>query len=280
MRPAGRGPPLRLRGSSASGNHRRSARLPSGVRPSGGNRHPVRRVHPRGNPGTRRDGDDVRRPGASATASRSHSRCRTSTSRRPRVHRAVPSGRRARSAAPPSEHRPDLRGRGARRAPLHRDGARSRNHAREGPGKSRACPFPARSTSSRGIALALDYAHMKGIVHRDLKPENVMVLPDGEVKVMDYGIARRMDVAGLTATDAYLGTPNYSAPESLVSVRGRPAVGHLQPRRHPLPDALGGPAVQRADPVRAAPQARLRALAGPFPPGSVSRRRSTVSSWS
>ncbi|MBK9090839.1 MAG: protein kinase [Holophagales bacterium] len=69
---------------------------------------------------------------------------------------------------------------------------------------------------ARGIALALDYAHLKGIVHRDLKPENVMVLPDGEVKVMDYGIARRMDVAGLTATDAYLGTPNYSAPESLV----------------------------------------------------------------
>jgi len=69
---------------------------------------------------------------------------------------------------------------------------------------------------ARGIALALDYAHMKGIVHRDLKPENVMVLPDGEVKVMDYGIARRMDVAGLTASDVYLGTPTYSAPESLV----------------------------------------------------------------
>lgn len=69
---------------------------------------------------------------------------------------------------------------------------------------------------ARGIALALDYAHLKGIVHRDLKPENVMVLPDGEVKVMDYGIARRMDVAGLTATDVYLGTPSYSAPESLV----------------------------------------------------------------
>jgi hypothetical protein len=77
-------------------------------------------------------------------------------------------------------------------------------------------PLPRALHVARGIALALDYAHLKGIVHRDLKPENVMVLPDGEVKVMDYGIARRMDVSGLTATDAYLGTPNYSAPESLI----------------------------------------------------------------
>ena len=66
----------------------------------------------------------------------------------------------------------------------------------------------------RGIALALDYAHLKGVVHRDLKPENVMCLAEGGVKVMDYGIARVLDGSNLTASHSFLGTPNYAAPES------------------------------------------------------------------
>ena len=133
---------------------------------------------------------------------------------------------------------------------------------------------------ARGIALALDYAHMKGIVHRDLKPENVMILPDGEVKVMDYGIARRMDVSGLTATDAYLGTPNYSAPESLTPVRGRPAVGPLQSRRHPLPDALGEPCRSPRRPRSSSSTSTRTSRCRRSRPSSASRRRSTVSSWS
>jgi hypothetical protein len=68
---------------------------------------------------------------------------------------------------------------------------------------------------ARGIALALDYAHVKGTIHRDLKPENVMLLANGGVKVMDFGIARVADAPALTATNAYLGTPLYSAPECL-----------------------------------------------------------------
>jgi hypothetical protein len=68
---------------------------------------------------------------------------------------------------------------------------------------------------ARSIAQALDYAHMKNVIHRDLKPENVMVLRDGTIKVMDYGIARIIDTPGLTATNTYLGTPLYSAPESI-----------------------------------------------------------------
>lgn len=68
---------------------------------------------------------------------------------------------------------------------------------------------------TREIALALDYAHMKGVVHRDLKPENIMILPTGHAKVMDYGIARILGSDGLTATGIYVGTPVYSAPESL-----------------------------------------------------------------
>lgn len=69
---------------------------------------------------------------------------------------------------------------------------------------------------TRDVALALDYAHLKGVVHRDLKPENVMLCKDGAAKVMDYGIARVLGSSGLTATDMYLGTPLYSAPESML----------------------------------------------------------------
>ncbi len=65
------------------------------------------------------------------------------------------------------------------------------------------------------IAEALDYAHLKGVVHRDLKPSNVMVLADGTAKVMDYGIARARRFEGLTVTGAFLGSPEYVAPETI-----------------------------------------------------------------
>jgi hypothetical protein len=64
------------------------------------------------------------------------------------------------------------------------------------------------------VAEALDYAHLKGVIHRDLKPSNIMVLEDGMVKVMDYGIARARRFDGLTVTGAFLGTPDYVAPET------------------------------------------------------------------
>ena len=64
------------------------------------------------------------------------------------------------------------------------------------------------------VAEALDYAHLKGVVHRDLKPSNIMLLHDGTVKVMDYGIARARRFEGLTLTGAFLGTPDYVAPET------------------------------------------------------------------
>ncbi len=76
-------------------------------------------------------------------------------------------------------------------------------------------PLPLRRALeiARDIAEALDYAHAKGVVHRDLKPENVMILPDGTVKVMDFGIARTGEQSGLTTTNIFLGTPLYAAPE-------------------------------------------------------------------
>jgi hypothetical protein len=78
-------------------------------------------------------------------------------------------------------------------------------------------PFPVRRAVqiAADIAEALDYAHVKGVVHRDLKPENVMVLPDGGIKVMDFGIARLAGQEGLTSSQFFLGTPLYAAPEMI-----------------------------------------------------------------
>ena len=82
--------------------------------------------------------------------------------------------------------------------------------AREGA----APPRPA-VTIAVQVAEALDFAHSKGVVHRDLKPSNVMLLPDGTAKVMDFGIARARRFEGMTATAAFLGTPEYVAPETI-----------------------------------------------------------------
>lgn len=62
------------------------------------------------------------------------------------------------------------------------------------------------------IARALDVACAKGIVHRDLKPQNIKLV-DGEVKVLDFGIAKAEGFAGLTAASVFMGTPEYAAPE-------------------------------------------------------------------
>jgi serine/threonine protein kinase len=67
----------------------------------------------------------------------------------------------------------------------------------------------------RDVAAALAYSHEAGIIHQDIKPSNVMVTPTGEVKVMDFGIARRVaDAASSTApAAAVLGTAKYLSPE-------------------------------------------------------------------
>lgn len=65
----------------------------------------------------------------------------------------------------------------------------------------------------RPIAEALQSAHAEGIVHRDMKPENVMVSRDGEVKILDFGLARLTKGESVTMTGQIKGTIAYMAPE-------------------------------------------------------------------
>jgi hypothetical protein len=63
------------------------------------------------------------------------------------------------------------------------------------------------------IGRALAFAHANGLVHRDVKPQNVLLDEDGRARVTDFGIARSVDVEGLTMTGTVMGTSNYIAPE-------------------------------------------------------------------
>ncbi|MDR0285469.1 MAG: Stk1 family PASTA domain-containing Ser/Thr kinase, partial [Propionibacteriaceae bacterium] len=64
---------------------------------------------------------------------------------------------------------------------------------------------------------ALDYSHRHGIIHRDIKPANVMLTSGGQVKVMDFGIARAVSdtAASMTQTASVIGTPQYLSPEQI-----------------------------------------------------------------
>ncbi len=75
---------------------------------------------------------------------------------------------------------------------------------------------------AEGILTGLEYSHARHIVHRDIKPANVMITDKGDVKVMDFGIARAMDDLGATLTSTWnvVGTAQYLSPEQAI---GEPA---------------------------------------------------------
>ena len=68
---------------------------------------------------------------------------------------------------------------------------------------------------TEGILIALQYSHKNGIIHRDIKPGNIMITDNGDVKVMDFGIARALADTGATMTSTWniIGTAQYLSPE-------------------------------------------------------------------
>ncbi len=76
-------------------------------------------------------------------------------------------------------------------------------------------PFGEAAAIVRSVAEALAYIHAQGIVHRDLKSTNVKITTAGQVKLLDFGIARSSSSRRLTATGAVVGTLQYLAPEQI-----------------------------------------------------------------
>ena len=84
-------------------------------------------------------------------------------------------------------------------------------------------PLPAREAAAllMKVAEAIAYAHRRGVIHRDLKPSNILIDADGNPRVTDFGLAKRVQAdSGLTGSGQVMGTPSYMPPEQAGGRRG------------------------------------------------------------
>ncbi|MBA7494239.1 Serine/threonine-protein kinase PknD [subsurface metagenome] len=73
--------------------------------------------------------------------------------------------------------------------------------------------IPTTISIAKQICDGLTEAHKLGVIHRDLKPSNIMIDKEGNVRIMDFGIARSLEAKGITGAGVMIGTPEYMSPE-------------------------------------------------------------------
>jgi hypothetical protein len=84
-------------------------------------------------------------------------------------------------------------------------------------GREDPLPVPEKVRILIAVASALDFAHGAGIIHRDIKPANIRILDSGEVKIMDFGIAKSLDsTTNITKDGTAVGSSGYMSPEQIV----------------------------------------------------------------